>query len=84
MAVASLAAYTAGSTRRRVAVLLAAAPIAIASNIIRVSALVALVVWRGETILQTFLHPLSGMLTFALALPLIFWIGGPPRQSKGQ
>ena len=29
--------------------------------------------------LDTFIHPLSGMLTFALALPIIFWLGGDPR-----
>ena len=38
----------------------------------------ALVVWRGEPILETFVHPLSGMMTFALSLPIIFWLGGPP------
>jgi len=27
-------------------------------------------------VLDTFIHPLSGMLTFALALPVIFWLGG--------
>jgi exosortase len=78
MAVACLTAYTAATNTRRAIVLLAAAPIAIASNILRVVILVALVVWRGEPILETFLHPLSGMMTFALSLPVIFWLGGPP------
>jgi exosortase len=78
MAVACLTAYTASTTRRRALVLLAAAPIAIASNILRVVLLVVLVVWRGQDILHTSLHPLSGMLTFALSLPLIFWLGGDP------
>ena len=78
MAVASLTAYTAATNARRALVLLAAAPIAIASNVLRVVILVALVVWRGEPILETFLHPLSGMMTFALSLPIIFWLGGPP------
>ena len=58
--------------------LLLAAPIAIVSNVLRVVLLVSLVVWRGEPILETFIHPLSGMMTFALALPVIFWLGGPP------
>jgi len=31
----------------------------------------------GPDALHTILHPLSGMMTFALSLPLIFWIGGP-------
>jgi exosortase len=78
MAVAALTAYTAATNTRRALVLLAAAPIAIASNILRVIILVAMVVWRGEPILETFVHPLSGMMTFALSLPVIFWLGGPP------
>ena len=63
-------------------VLLAAAPIAIVVNIIRVAGLVLLVAWRGPAILETFIHPLSGMLTFALALPIIFWLGGNATQSR--
>ena len=61
-------------------VLLSAAPLAIGANLLRVLGLVLLVVWKGPAILDTFLHPLSGMLTFALALPVIFWLGA---ESKG-
>jgi len=77
MAVATLAAYMAGSTARRVLVLATAAPIAIATNVLRVVLLVVLVHGWGPDALHTILHPLSGMMTFALSLPLIFWIGGP-------
>jgi exosortase len=80
MAVAFLTAYTAATTFRRALVLLLAAPIAIASNVLRVIILVGLVVWQGQPILETFVHPLSGMMTFALSLPIIFWLGGPPAQ----
>ena len=82
-AVATLAAYTAASRTRRVLVLLAAAPIAIASNILRVILLVVMVQGWGADSLHTILHPLSGLMTFALALPLIFWLGGPvaPRRA---
>jgi len=82
-AVATLAAYTAASTTRRVLVLLAAAPIAIASNVLRVILLIVMVHGWGPDSLHTILHPLSGMMTFALALPLIFWLGGPgsPRRA---
>jgi exosortase len=82
-AVATLAAYTAASGARRVLVLLAAAPIAIASNLLRVILLVVMVHGWGPESLHTILHPLSGMMTFALALPLIFWLGGPaaPRRA---
>jgi exosortase/archaeosortase family protein len=61
-------------------VLLSAAPLAIAANILRIVALVFLVLWRGEGVLETFLHPLSGMMTFALALPIIFWLGTESRR----
>jgi len=79
-AVACLTAYTTSSSRRRVLVLLSAAPIAILSNMVRVAGLIMLVVWQGNGILDTFLHPLSGMLTFALALPVIFWLGSDSQE----
>lgn len=75
-AVACLTAYSATSMARRALVLLIAAPLAIAANVLRVIILVFMVVWQGSGVLDTFIHPLSGMLTFALALPVIFWLGG--------
>ena len=78
-AVACLTAWSAGTTTRRVLVLLAAAPLAIAANLLRVILLVLLVVWYGGDILHTFIHPASGLMTFALALPIIFWLGGDTR-----
>ena len=77
MAVAFLTASFARTMGRRLIVLIAAAPLAIAANLLRVLLLVVLVEWQGEWILDTFIHPLSGMMTFALALPIIFWLGGP-------
>lgn len=79
VAVAALTAYSSDSRARRVLVLASAAPLAIAANLLRVVALVLLVVWQGEAILDTIIHPLSGMATFALALPIIFWLGGDPK-----
>jgi len=79
VAVAMLTAYQSASPVRRVLVLACAAPIAIASNILRVTLLVMLVVWQGGDILETFVHPLSGIMTFALSLPVIFWLGGEQR-----
>jgi exosortase len=76
VAVAFLTAYSAQSGARRVAVLLSAVPLAIAANALRVILLVVLVVWQGPEVLETFIHPLSGLMTFALALPVIFWLGG--------
>jgi exosortase len=78
-AVACLTAYSTPGWRRRALVLLSAAPLAIAANILRIVLLAALVVWQGAEVLETFIHPLSGMMTFALALPVIFWLGGDPQ-----
>lgn len=80
-AVACLTAYSTPDWRRRLLVLASAAPLAIGANILRIVFLVLLVVWQGADVLETFLHPLSGMMTFALALPVIFWLGGDPRAS---
>jgi exosortase len=83
-AVALLTAYSAATWPRRLIVLLCAAPLAIAANILRVISLVLIVIWQGTDVLSTFIHPLSGMMTFALALPVIFWLGGPPQQPAMQ
>lgn len=79
-AVAFLTAHSASTWRQRALVLLSAAPLAIGANVLRIVTLVVLVVWQGAEVLETFLHPLSGMMTFALALPIIFWLGGDSRQ----
>ena len=75
IAVACLVAYSAPTWKRRVLVLLAAAPLAVAANLLRVIALVLLVEWQGVGVLETFLHELTGMMTFVLALPVILWLG---------
>lgn len=75
IAVAALTAYSTPSWRRRILVLAAAAPIAIAANILRVAFLIAVVDRAHVDVLETWVHPASGMMTFALALPVIFWLG---------
>jgi exosortase len=80
VSVAFLMAYMTPVTWRRVLLLTVAAPLAIAANLLRVVVLVVLVVWQGQEILETFVHPLSGMMTFALALPVLFWLGGDSRR----
>ncbi len=75
VAVAALTAYFCHSPRRRLLVLLLAAPIAILANILRVVLLTLLVHWFGVQILGTSLHSISGLFTFVLALPVIFWLG---------
>ena len=80
MAVAALTAYACNYTRGRVQTLLLAAPIAVASNVARIVLLAILVRQMGLGVLETWLHPASGLLTFAISLPLIFWIGVPRRE----
>lgn len=82
VAFAFLLAYFSPSPGRKVAVLAVAAPIAILSNVARMILLLLLVVWRGPEILDTFIHPLSGMLTFAVALPVLLWIGGDKSRDR--
>ena len=77
-AVATLLAYTAASRWRACLTLIAAAPLAIGSNVLRVMLLALLVHWYGSDVLGTWMHPASGMLTFVLALPPLFWIGSGP------
>jgi exosortase len=78
-AVALLTMYMSASTVRRVLVAVLFAPIAIAVNIVRVTLLGVLVYFQGTDVLATSLHELSGLVTFAIALPIIFWLGGPAR-----
>jgi len=78
VAVACLVAYTCPDPWRRFIVLLAAVPVAIAANIIRVVLLVLLVHWQGIEILGTSWHTISGIFTFVIALPVIFWLGQAP------
>jgi exosortase len=76
-AVAALAAYSCNHWKGRVLALGAAVPVAIASNVVRVILLAMMVHWRGFDVLNTWMHPASGVLTFALSLPVIFWLGSP-------
>jgi exosortase len=78
VATACLVAHSTPRTAQRLLVLLAAAPIAIAANVIRILLLVLIVIWQGSDILDTSIHPLTGVLTFVLSLPLIFRLGTPP------
>lgn len=73
--IAILTAYLCPSWIRRIIVLCIAIPLAIGVNIIRVFMLTLLVHWIGLDILATAAHEISGLLTFIVALPIIFWIG---------
>ena len=81
LAVACLVAYTCPVMYRRILVLLIAAPLAIAVNVIRVTLLVLLVHQQGIDVLSTSWHTISGLFTFALSLPIIFMIGYVPEKN---
>jgi exosortase len=76
--IAILTAYFCHSTRRRIVLLLIAAPLAIGVNIMRVLLLTLLVNWFGLDVLATSAHEISGLLTFMIALPIIFFLGQNP------
>lgn len=82
LAVAFLTAYTCPDWRRRLLVLGAAVPVAIVANLVRVVLLAVMVYWKGFDILETPFHVMSGLLTFALALPVIFWLGRTPTPAR--
>ncbi|MDD5578556.1 MAG: exosortase/archaeosortase family protein [Methylobacter sp.] len=73
-----LTAYFCQDVRRRILVLLIAVPLAIGVNIIRVLLLTLLVNWFGLDVLATSAHEISGLLTFMIALPIIFFLGQNP------
>ena len=76
--IAILTAYLCPSIARRIIILCIAIPLAIGVNVVRVFLLALLVHWLGIEILDTAAHEISGLLTFVVALPIIFWIGQPP------
>ncbi len=78
--VAVLVAYAARSRWRKALVLAVAVPLAIVVNVVRVVVLTVLVDHFGLDVLHTSAHELSGLATFAVALPLIFWLGHEPRK----
>jgi len=80
--IAILTAYFCNSSKRRIILLLIAAPLAVAVNIIRVLVLALLVNYYGLNILATSAHELSGLLTFMVALPILFIIGKNPINSE--
>lgn len=76
--IAILTAYFCHDMRRRILVLLIAVPLAVGVNIIRVLLLTLLVNWFGLDVLVTSAHEISGLLTFMIALPILFFLGQNP------
>jgi len=61
---------------RRIAVLAAAVPLALVCNFFRVTVLVLLVRYYGAEILQTQIHPASGLVLFVFVIGALVWIAG--------
>lgn len=68
---AALAWFANCSIALKLALFLAAAPIAILANIIRLSATAILASFFGAEVAQGFLHEFSGLVTFALGLAML-------------
>lgn len=82
-AVAALTAYSCNHLRGRLLALTSAVPLAVMANTLRIVLLVFAVRWLGIGVLETWIHPASGVLTFMLALPAILWLGGPAVPAPG-
>jgi exosortase len=61
---------------RRALLLLAAGPCAVACNVIRVALLAMVVNARGLDVLDTSLHPISGVLSFAAGMMVLLGLAG--------
>lgn len=70
--VALVLAYLSRSNARRVVILVAAFPLAVVCNVVRVVFLAMLVEWRGYDVLDTPIHMLSGYVSFVLTLAILF------------
>jgi exosortase len=77
LAVALVLAAVVRSRRRRVLLLAAAPLLALTANVLRVLALILLTGRFGVGLLETAVHPLSGVMMFAMALGGLFWLAGP-------
>jgi len=75
-------AYITTSWLRRLIVVAAAFPIAMACNTLRCTILALLVHHWGPHIMDTFLHPLSGLLTFGVAAALLTFLGTTPEMRR--
>jgi len=72
MTLAFILAYLATSMRRRLLIVAGAAVLAIACNVVRVTALVLMCHFYGFELLDTSLHEGSGLVAFAATLVLLF------------
>jgi len=70
--IALVLAYMSRSKARRIVIVLAAFPLALACNVVRVTALAILAETYGYELLDTSIHILSGYVSFVLTLAVLF------------
>jgi len=68
--------YLSASPVRRAILLLAAVPCAIACNILRCTLLALLIENQGVEVMNTWLHPFSGLLSFGIAMGILVAVAG--------
>ncbi|MGH2900634.1 MAG: exosortase/archaeosortase family protein, partial [Solirubrobacteraceae bacterium] len=71
------------SRGRRVALLASAVPLALICNIVRVTALVLIAKHYGSHVLETSVHPASGVVLFGVVILALFAIAGPEALRSG-
>lgn len=59
------------SIKKRVIIVASSIPLAILANRLRLVLIILLVLWKGETVLDSFFHPLSGKLFFLGAFSVL-------------
>jgi exosortase len=62
--------------KRMALIALAAFPVALLANLLRIVLLLGAVHWGGASVLATPLHPISGFVSFALALAMLLLVDG--------
>ncbi|HTO54465.1 MAG TPA: exosortase [Myxococcota bacterium] len=73
---AIILAHLSRDPRRRALVLTAAVPLALVCNFARVTVLTILVRYFGGEILQTWIHPASGLFLFVFVIGALVWLAG--------
>jgi len=73
---AVILAHLSRDPRRRALVLAAAVPLALVCNFVRVAFLTILVRYYGGGVLETWIHPGSGLFLFVFVIGALVWIAG--------
>ena len=83
LTVALILVFLTKGTWRKVAILAAAPLLAYAANVLRVLLLILLTNRFGDWVLDSPLHPASGVMTFVISMGGLFLIAGKSSPSQG-